>query len=59
MHDKCLILSQLLNKWFVQFFSLGAVDVDGNEKQSCFIVLVRFDGHIKVLTLKGGSVPSR
>lgn len=35
------------------------MDVDVNGKQSCFIVLVRFDGHIKVLTLREGSVPPR
>lgn len=29
----------------------GSVDVNVNGKQLCFIVLVRFDGDIKVLTL--------
>lgn len=39
----------------VHFFSSKRLDVDVNGKQLCFIVLVRFDGYIKVLTLKEGS----
>lgn len=34
-------------------------DFDVNVKQSCFIVAVTFDGHIKVLTFKEGSTAPR
>lgn len=48
-NDQKLVLYK--NLYLFSFKFEGSVDVNVNGKQLCFIVLVRFDGHIKVLTL--------